>query len=276
MVWMLLRIMLMVNLKSLTFKTNDPITRAEAAQMILNLIEITDRMNIYVDTETGNNKNDGTFTKPLKTVEAARDMAKTFASKMQNDITIYIRGEQYFENTFTLNEKHSGQNGFDIIYTSWDAEKAVFTMAKIYTGFELHDAEKNIYKTFVGKGIHSRQAFFNDVCGVRSRTVGYLENCDFVYKTHWLFDDMSLLNLAYPKEVDAVFHMLWTNPRYMVDSFTEEDGRVKMTVQMSMDDDLSHVVVRYDKDTNTKRQTPSWLENAYEFLDENGNVCFVM
>ena len=45
--------------------------------------------------------------------------------------------------------------------------KTPITMAKTYTGFELHDAEKNIYKTFVGKGIHSRQAFFNNVRGVR-------------------------------------------------------------------------------------------------------------
>lgn len=252
-----------------TFKPGNSITRAEAAQILLNLIEIKGRMNIYVDAEKGSDENNGTISAPLKTVLAARDMAAEFAPSMQNNIYINIRGEHYFDDTFTLKEKNSGCNGYDIVYTSWDEEKAIFTMAKKYTGFKLHDADKNIYKVYVGEGTHSRQAFFNDVRGIRSRTVGYLKNVEISEdKLYFFCDNTELLDIKYPQEVDAVFNYLWNQYRYLVESFTLNNGRVMLSLNefyktnMGVLDMYSYAIAR--------RNTPSWLENAYEFLDEEG------
>lgn len=252
-----------------TFLPKKNVTRAEAAQMLLNVVEITDRLNIYVDADSGNDKNNGTSALPLKTVEAARDMATSYADSMQNDIRIYIRGEHYFDETFTLNETHSGKNGYDIIYTSWGTDKAIFTMAKKYTGFTLHDGAKNIWKTYVGKGTHTRQAYFNEIKGIRSRTVGYLDNCEIYQRKYYLCDNKELLNLAHPEDLDAVFHILWVNPIYRVKSINNLDGRV----QIVLDDyflNNQYRLTRTDCGEQTNRKMPSYLENAYEFLDQAG------
>jgi len=252
-----------------SFKPKNTITRAEAAQILMNLIEITGVMNIYVDAENGNDANDGSKNAPLATITAARDMTEKLAPKMQHDIYIVIRGEHYFDETFTLNEKHSGRNGYNIVYTSWDAEKAIFTMAKKYTGFELHDAAKNIYKLYVGEGTHTRQAFFNDVRGIRSRTVGYLKNVTWSDDLYYFWcDNTELLDIKYPTEVDAQFHNLWTDNTYLVESFTPDNGRVKLTLNDFWYTNMGTMnMYSFEKD---RRYTPSWLENAYEFLDEEG------
>lgn len=252
-----------------SFKPNGKITRAEAAQILMNLIEIPGVMNIYVDAENGNDENDGSRNAPLATIAAARDMTEKLAPKMQHDIYIVIRGEHYFDKTFTLNEKHSGRNGYNIVYTSWDAEKAIMTMAKKYTGFELHDADKNIYKLYVGEGTHSRQAFFNDVRGIRSRTVGYLKNVTWSEDLYYYWcDNTELLDIKYPKEVDVRFHNLWTDNTYLVESFTPDNGRVKLTFNDFWYNNMGTMnMFGFEKD---RTYTPSWLENAYEFLDEEG------
>ena len=251
------------------FRPESNITRAEAAKMLSEVVELTDRLAIYVDGDKGNDKNDGTLDAPLKTVAAARDMARKYAEKMTSDLFIFIRGEHYFENTFELDERHSGKNGHDIVYTSWGEEKPVFTMAKYYTGFELHDEENNIWKIKVDDGAYSRDAFFNDVRGTRARQVGYLKNCKFVDNVYYICDNTELLNLKYPKEAEAVFHVYWTNNKYLVESITEQDGRVRIDLSPYFHGQ-NYRIRNSLSGTNVRTYTPSYLENAYEFLDESG------
>lgn len=251
------------------FLPKNNVTRAEAAQMLLNTVEIKTRLNIYVDSEKGSDTNDGTRSAPLKTVTAARDLAKSLSDTMRNDLRIYIRGEHYFDETFTLDETNSGKNGYNITYTSWDADKATFTMAKKYTGFTLHDSTKNIWKTYVGKGTHTRQAYFNEVKGIRSRTVGYLENCELYQRKYYLCDNKELLDVKYPEDMDIVCHVLWVNPIYKVKDVAEIDGRVQIVPEDYFLNN-QYRVTRTDCGKQTGRKMPSYLENAYEFLNEEG------
>lgn len=252
-----------------TFKPEETLTRAEAATILKRIIEVSSRFDIFVDAKKGNDKNDGTQESPLATIYAARDLVKTFAPDMRNDISIRIRGEQYIDETFTLDETDSGQNGYKIIYTSWGEEKANLTMAKKYTGFKLHDAEKNIWKIETGKGVYSRHAYFNGVLGVRARTSGYLKNADYFKQSHYLCDNKELLHLKYPQEVEFVYHTLWYNVVHTPKKFSLENGRVRI----DMNDYFYQSTNRldyYDGDKNMRRQTPSYIENAYEFLNNCG------
>lgn len=251
-----------------TYKPGKNITRAEAAKILFRIVEISSRISIFVDAETGSDENDGTETAPLKSVYAARDLAAKFKDTMENDITIYVRGEQYLDKTFELTDKNSGGNGYTITYTSWGDEKATFTMAKKYTGFTLHDADKDIWKVYVGRGADSRQAYFNDVRGVRAKTVGYLTNCDFVDMSYYLCDDFYLLDLKKPQEVEGKWHLLWNDSRHLVKSITEQDGRVRIDFSDYFTTNMGRIY--HDGNKNIRRQTPSFLENAYEFLDECG------
>jgi len=250
------------------YKPKATITRAEAAQILLRLIEIDTRMQIYVDSENGNDENIGTSTEPLKTIEAARDLASNYAKDMENDISILLRGKFKLSDTLTFTSENSGQNGFRFVYTSWGSEKPVITMADEYTDFKLHDESKNIWKVYVGEGKNTRQAYFNDVRGVRARTNGYLKNAEYKEKSYYLCDNEELLTLKYPTEVDMVFHINWCNPRYLIGSIEKtEEGRVKITPNEYFVKNHARI------DTaGAKRQdsTPGYLENAYEFLNEAG------
>jgi len=245
------------------------ITRAEAATIMMRVADLSSRFYIYVDAVKGSDKNDGRENSPLASIEAARDMAKVFAPAMQNDITIRIKGEQYLEKTFTLDETNSGQNGYKIIYTSWGEDKATLTMAKKYTGFKLHDSDKNIWKVYVGKGTYSRQAYFNDVPGIRSRSVGYLNNADYIYKSHYMCDNKELLYFEYPDELEGVFHNLWLQHRFLIKNVSLEKGRVRLDMHDYFAGNHSNLYA-YQGDANEKRQTPSYIENAYELLDQRG------
>lgn len=175
----------------------------------------------------------------------------------------------YLEETFILDETNSGQNGYKIVYTSWGDEQATLTMSKKFTGFTLHDSQKNIWKINIGENTYSRTAYFNDVLGIRARTVGYLKNVEYVYKSHFLCDNKELLNLAYPNEVELVHHMTWYNVVYQAKSFTKVNGRIRIDMHDAFYTDANRIDY-YDRDRSTLRQTPSYLENAYEFLDESG------
>ncbi len=252
-----------------TFKPKANITRAEASQILFRIIEVSDRLHIYVDAKTGNDNNDGTVERPLKTITAARDMASKLAPDMKNNITVLIRGEQYLEETFKLDETNSGKNGYKIIYTSWGNEKASITMAKKYSDFQLHDKDKNIWKTYVGKDTRSRHAYFNDVPGIRSRSVGYLKNPEYVYGSHYfLCDNTELLDFKYPDELDLVFHILWIQNRHKASKIYKEGDRIRIDMNEYFHNHRGRN--DYDANKNLLRQTPSYIENAYELLDEKG------
>lgn len=254
-----------------TYNPKGNLTRAEASTILMRIIEVSERMNIYVDAKRGNDRNNGTESAPLASIEAARDMAKKYAPNMRNDIYIKIRGEQYLEKTFKLDESHSGQNGYKIIYTSWGEEQANITMAKKYTGFKLHDRTKNIWKVDIGKGTYSRQAYFNDVPGIRARTVGYMKNGKYVYQSHYECDNRELLDIEYPTELEFVYHIYWFNIYHQVGKISEMDnGKIRVDMHPQYFYTGYNRVNYYDGAKSARRQTPSYMENAYQFLDQQG------
>ncbi|MBQ3118673.1 MAG: S-layer homology domain-containing protein [Clostridia bacterium] len=250
-----------------SYKPANSITRAEAAQILFRIVEISSRMHIYVDAQNGNNKGDGTVNEPLKTIEAARDLAKKCAPSMKNDIKILMRGTFRLNSTLKLDETHSGKNGYSIVYTSWGDEKPVLTMADEYTGFKLHDAEKNIYKLYIGRGMDTRQAYFNNVKGIRARGVGYLDNIQYIDQSYYLCDDLSLLQYEHPTDLELVYHINWCNPRVTVASITEtSDGRVRIDPHSY----FKWVSVRVNFAAGRIAECPSYIENAYELVDQPG------
>jgi len=252
-----------------TYKPENKITRAEAAQILFRIIEVYSKMQIYVDAQNGDDEGDGSKEYPLKTIEAARDMAAEYAPKMQHDIKVFLRGKFRLDSTLEFKPENSGKNRHYIIYTSWGEEKPILTMADEYTNFELYDENLNIYRTYVGEGVDTRQVYFNDVKGIRARTVGYLNNG--VYKgDHWLCDETYLLNLQHPQDAEMVFHINWCHQRLLIRGISEtEDGKVRIDPHEEYYK-ISNIKSRLDFGSSNQRAIPTRLENAYEFLNEKG------
>lgn len=252
-----------------TFQPRNKILRAEAAQVLMRVAEMNTRFYIYVDAQTGSDKQDGTKEAPLKTIYAARNLVRRFNKNMTNDIYVRIRGTHYLDKTFTLTEEDSGSNGYKVVYTSWGEEKPLLTMGKRFTGFVLHDPEKNIYKVYVGQGTQARQAYFNNLKGIRARSICSFTNPKYLEESYYTSDDLQLLDFEYPQEVELVYHMQWTNGRVMIDEVEDlGGGRVKVVPNRERFSTIRDFVTR--RNIKSDEKFPSYLENAYELLDVPG------
>ena len=256
-----------------TFRPKDNISRAEAAKILYRIVEITERFGIFVDSQIGDDKNEGTQESPLKTLVAARDMVRHYNKDMKNDLTVYIRGEQYLKEPLLLDNRDSGSNGYRVIYTSWGENRATLTGGKQFTGFKLHDAEKNIYKVYVGNGIHTRQAYFNNLKGIRSRTVSGFTNVELMGDEksgyYYLSDDACLLDCAYPTEIEMSYVAHWRQNQAKIGSVSQEsNGKTKV---MLCENTWAVIRDALNKWSERKvNEVPICFENAYEFLDMEG------
>ena len=250
------------------FKPLANITRAEAAEILKRIAEIETRFNIYVDSETGNDQNEGTQKAPFKTVYKAVETVRKYNKNMHNDIQVRIKGEHYLNRTLALTEEDSGMNGYKVIYTSWGEEKPVLSMGTKHTGFELYDAKKNIYRVYVGEGRQTRQAYFNGVRGIRSRSVAGLANPKIdVDAGHYISDDTQLLNYAHPERIEMILKANWCHSKLAMNDVKDNgDGTVTIT---PVNEIWKPATYRF-KGFSDHRRFPTHLENAYEFVDEPG------
>lgn len=64
----------------------------------------------------------------LATIGAARDMVRGYLPSMSNDIYVFINeGTYYLDDTEKWSVEDSGQNGFNVIYTSTTEKQPVFS-----------------------------------------------------------------------------------------------------------------------------------------------------
>lgn len=254
------------------FLPKNTITRAEAAQILYRIAELSTIFDIYVDAEAGDDNNDGSSLAPLKTVHAARDMARNYNDDMKNDIYIRIKGEQQLDSAFQLGSEDSGSNGYTIVYTSWGDEKATLSTGKDYTGFSLHDADKNIYKIYVGEDFTPRQAWFNGTRGILARTIsGFNKDCEWYERPlTYISSDRWLLDLS----TDEIQNIeMWYLNNYLlcmgkIDSVLEQgDGRVLINPNKAAWNVIKTTVIHWP---NQPHEFPAYLANSYHFLSEPG------
>ena len=260
-----------------SFAPKGNITRAEAATMLKRVIEINSLLAVYVDGEKGNNGNLGTPESPLATIDGARKKVQPFLSDMQNHIYVKIRGGEYvLDEQVKWGVEDSGNNGYSVIYTSWGEESPVFTSGKDYTGFKLHDADKNIYRTYVGTGISTKNVFINGVRGVRAQsdvnddTFNAFTNGE-INKTegYIICDDKDILNFTNQDKIELFWTSHWEHARFRVGNIEEtEDGRVR--INMHEEGWKQPMVTKGDASGGAVMHNPWLIENVYELLDTPG------
>ena len=239
------------------------------------------RTAFYVDAACGNDRNDGTMERPLATIETARAMVRPYLADMQEDIHIYIKGGTYrLRQTVEFSAADSGQNGHNVIYSAWGDETPVISGGREYTNFTLYDADKNIYRTYVGEGTVARQIYINGIRAVRARSdvvranyitddgidgPGALTNA-VLDKENGIYtcDNTEYASFANQSDIEAVYYESWTNPRVKVQKIElNSAGKCEITMQSDswrMASASSNCAVTY----------PMWFENAYELLNAEG------
>ena len=253
-----------------TFGPLKGITRAEAASMIFRLVELSSRFAVYVDGENGNDQNSGTIDEPVATIDGARKLVQPFLKNMQNHIYVFVKEGRYVLSTdVQWGVEDSGCNGFSVIYTSLGDEEPVISMGKDYSGFQLYDNDKNIYRTFIGVGTNTRQVYINGVRGVRARNEinvnGAITNpVMYEEEGYYICDDVEFADFTNQGDIELVYFEQWTNPRVRVKNIERTaDGKAKINM-------VSESWKNGRSSGNTPTSIPVYVENAYELLDAPG------
>ncbi len=221
---------------------------------------------------SGSDQNPGTKAKPFQTIAHARDQVAKVNAGMKEDITVYLAGGTYeLSAPVVFAAKDSGMNGHKVIYKAFEGQVPVVSGGRKIKGWQLHDKDKNIYKAEVGE-LEFRQIDVNGVRGVRARypnrsseitLEGYLTGAAVTGAPHQLKVNPAELkgweswrNLH---EVEVVMVTHWKHKRARIAgiqgnliSFQEPENRARA---------MNHF---------EQGGTPHWYENAYEFLDAEG------
>jgi hypothetical protein len=198
----------------------------------------------------------------------ARDKVRTLNANMTADIEVCLEGGTYeLDETFALSESDSvhdsGTNGFDVVYRARHAEqRPLLSGGRAITGFQLHDAGKNIWRAPTA-GLSARQLFVNDVRAIRARSktdYGMVKNDHgFTANTSELAGFKQKTRIELSGELD------WRHYRCPVESIDGTNVRLQDPC-WSLSQDIKSGWWNFKK--------VSWVENAYELLDDDGEFYF--
>ncbi|WP_168122587.1 Ig-like domain-containing protein [Paenibacillus sp. HB172176] len=244
------------------------------------------RSAYYVDPVSGDDMGPGTEAEPFRTITKARDKVRAINGVMTSDITVYLGGGVYkpeYEVTeeklynqsgqnyatrqlktslLTFDERDSGQNGFNVIYTAVPGETPVISGGREIAGWTLFDADKNIYKASTGGDLDTRQLYVNGVRAVRARSEEGLTNA-VKTASGYTTSDAFLADWGNIGDIEMVYSEKWTNPRCPVNSISASGGTATITMQQPCWYFASNK-------GGTSITVPWFYENAYELLDSPG------
>ncbi|MBR0503308.1 MAG: carbohydrate-binding protein [Paludibacteraceae bacterium] len=132
------------------------------------VVGFSDPQTFYV-SPMGNDLNDGTESMPFKTIAQAQKAVRAINADMDDDIIVYLREGTYaLDNTITFTNADGGMNGHRVRYENYPNEHPLITGGMPIVGWELYDAEKNIW---CAKDVTTRfrQLYVNGQKAIRAR-----------------------------------------------------------------------------------------------------------
>jgi len=212
--------------------------------------------NVEVIVSPNGSGSDCTLSNPCS-LQDGRNKVRTLNNNMNADIIVYLRGGTYaLSDSFQLTAEDSGTNGFDIYYKAYPGETPVLSGGITLTGWSLHDSELGIYRTEVPATLETRQLYVNGVRAIRAKG-GALPGA-VKTETGYTTTDQSMASWRNPDDIEFVFRKLWMESRCGVSSIT--GGNITMDQPCFTAVNGRGVIV----------DNPTWIENAYELLDEEG------
>lgn len=236
--------------------------------------------NIYVSTD-GNDDWKGTYSQPLKTVDAAKKLVKTKNQNMTNDLFVYLReGTYYQDKTITFTTSDSGTNGKNVVYMPYNDESVTISGGKKISGFEIYDEEKNIWRTEINNIENIRELYVGGKKATRAQSGKriypkgfYKETVDGVEKILGYIvssNDVGIYNNA--ENVQLHYTQIWKNTLCNVDEIRvgEEEG----TNVIIMNPDAFKKTISASRYVPLRGDTSFYVENALELLDSTGEFYY--
>lgn len=251
----------------------------------------------------GADENIGTAAAPLQSLEQALKLAKNMSPDNNGEIVIHLGGGVYrLERPLQIDASTLGA-GIGLAFEAESGSHPVIVGSKPVTGWELKDANKNIYSAQVGP-VRSRQLFVNGKRAIRARTLGnpaaflpafrYREDGQPVPQgIEFIPSDLNPPEYRNPAQwsqaskIEAVMITQWKMMRVPIASVI---GMSQFTPDPILQNDLPPdtrtglLVMQEPAWTNanvfldsTTKQPGIWsfymvnyFENAYQFLDQEG------
>lgn len=207
----------------------------------------------------------------------ARDKVRSLTAGMSDDIVVNLRGGTYrLTEPLTFAPQDSGTGGHKVIWQAQPGEKPVLSGATEVKAkdWKSHDEAKKIYRAPVPAGTKSRQLFVNGVRAVRAR--GALDPSGFtITDTGFTTTDAAYRSWGNPTAVEIVRRQEWKHSRCPVTSIKASGSQSELTLAQPCFGIKGTPPYKPYTFPNNGSGTPglegvSWVENAYELLDEPG------
>ena len=220
---------------------------------------------IYV-SPSGNDSSSGSRQAPLRSLSRARAIVQKFDRNMSGNITVYLeQGTYRLSQPLRLGAGDSGTHGHAVVWTAVPGQTAVISGATRVTGWKLSNKSRNIWAAPVARTLQTRQIYVNGMRSTlasgaapvkltRTRT-GYTASSAAM--SHWR--DPSAIEFVYTAQLG-----LMVEPICPVATII---GRTITMAQPCWNNSTKRPANHVGFGTLT---TPSYIQNAYELLDEPG------
>lgn len=219
----------------------------------------------YVNKIKGKDTNDGlTPRRAFKTVQRAKKAAEE--AVCYSDVEVKLSNGIYYVDdglNFTNVQNYGGN--FQITFCPQiEGGEVIISGGKEIAGFEIFDVEKNIYRAPWTKAC--RQLYINGTPAVRARSkdhMGFEFNNDL---TAFESKNKEILSWQNAKQAELVFKKEFVSRRVMIDSVEEKND----TAVIKMNKSTTYTLTNTAGVLLKAGESPWYIENAYELLDEGG------
>ncbi len=243
---------------------------------------------VYVDYEKGTDSAAGGYLTPVKSLETALNRYENllYTSTFTDTYIVLMPSRHERSKQFTLNQAYTSDR-YNLTFTSYNKnDKAVISGGIDLTG-QFSPWQGGIYRAKIDAGLQSRELYVNDAKATKARTEMWPDNyintskygpsLELLEPSHVETTDLSVLNFNRPQDIEYVYYALWSMGRCQVASVEpgtrdvlDENGDVVGTediVILNMDPIWNNILAQKG---SLRASRPVYMENAVEFLDEEG------